>query len=217
MLRRNKPGILKADKGVGAVDRGPGAGSPAPGRSPLVLQTESQAGADGAGAREPFTYVHRGTVVIGEIVASGRVRVHGEVRGDVRIDGVLEVAESGSVIGTSVEARVVKVLGRVTADVVASSKVEIWKGGVLTGNVSAPALDIEEGATFNGFSHMVTPAEDGDESVANVPVDAGAASAAPTAALAPADRAAIAIGRVGRHVATGDAVADAPVATAEEA
>src|SRR5690606_3346564 len=124
-----------------------------------------QRGESPTGAREPFTYVHRGTVVIGEVIATGRVRVHGEVRGDVKVEGVLEVAESGSVTGATVEAHVVKVLGRITADVVASGKVEIWKGGVLTGNVSAPALDIEEGATFNGFSHMTATGEEVEEAV----------------------------------------------------
>lgn len=109
--------------------------------------------------REPFTYVHRGTVIVGELQAEGRVRVHGTVRGVVSVRGVLEVAESGVVEGSLVEAEEVKVLGRVVANVRASGKVEIWKGGHLVGDVRARALDIEEGAFFTGRSEMV--GEDG--------------------------------------------------------
>ncbi len=109
--------------------------------------------------REPFTYVHRGTVIVGELRAEGRVRVHGTVRGVVNVRGVLEVAESGLVEGSLVEAEEVKVLGRVVADVRAAGKVEIWKGGHLVGDVRARALDIEEGAYFTGRSEMV--GEDG--------------------------------------------------------
>ena len=155
MLRRNKPGQLQrtsheGGSASGARDDARAAST----RTGLVTHTAAQRPTESAASREPFTYVHRGTVIIGEVVATGRVRVHGEIRGDVKIDGVLEVAESGSVDGALVEAREVKVLGRVKADVVAGGKVEIWKGGVLIGDVRASALDIEEGATFNGFSHM---------------------------------------------------------------
>lgn len=109
--------------------------------------------------REPFTYVHRGTTVIGELRAEGRVRVHGTVLGTVKVRGVLEVAESGVVEGALVAAEELKVLGRVVADVRVTGKVEIWKGGHLVGDVRARALDIEEGALFSGRSEMI--GEDG--------------------------------------------------------
>lgn len=110
--------------------------------------------------REPFTYVHRGTTIVGELRAEGRVRVHGTVLGAVTVKGVLEVAEAGVIEGSLVTADEVKVLGRVVADVHAGGKVEIWKGGRLIGDVKARALDIEEGAFFTGRSEMV--GEDGE-------------------------------------------------------
>lgn len=103
---------------------------------------------------EPFTYVHRGTTVVGELEAEGRVRVHGTVRGNLRVRGVLEIAEAGVVEGDRVEADEVKILGRVVAAVHAHGKVEIWKGGELVGDVRAAALDIEDGARFTGRSEM---------------------------------------------------------------
>jgi cytoskeletal protein CcmA (bactofilin family) len=103
---------------------------------------------------EPFTYLHAGTVVRGALEASGRVRVHGSVLGDVRVDGVLEVAEGGVIEGSLVEAEEVRVLGSILADVTARTRMEIWKDGRVEGDIQATVLDIEEGATFIGRSLM---------------------------------------------------------------
>ncbi len=105
-------------------------------------------------ASEPFTYIHRGTTLAGDLEATGRVRVHGTVRGNVKVSGVLEVAEAGVIEGELVEADEVKILGKVRANVDAKGKIEIWKDGLLEGNVRAAALDIEEGASFTGRSEM---------------------------------------------------------------
>lgn len=104
--------------------------------------------------REPFTYIHRGTKLVGRVEAVGRVRVHGVVEGDVEVDWVVEVAPAGVIVGSLVRAEELRVLGKVRADVVVSGKVEIWNGGELVGDVKAAALDIEEGARFTGRSEM---------------------------------------------------------------
>lgn len=106
------------------------------------------------GQNEPFTYVHRGTTIIGDLEATGRVRVHGTIRGNVRVNGVLEVAEAGRIEGDLVEADEVKIIGQVRANVHTRGKIEIWKAGRLEGDVRASALDIEEGASFTGRSEM---------------------------------------------------------------
>ncbi len=105
-------------------------------------------------ASEPFTYIHRGTTLTGDLEASGRVRVHGTIRGNVHVKGVLEVAEAGIIEGDLIEADEVKIIGRVHASVHAKGKIEIWKAGQLEGDVRAAALDIEEGASFTGRSEM---------------------------------------------------------------
>lgn len=105
-------------------------------------------------ASEPFTYIHRGTKLVGDLEASGRVRVHGAIHGNVKVSGVLEVAEAGVIEGDQVEADEVKILGRIRANVDAKGKIEIWKDGQLEGDVRAAALDIEEGASFTGRSEM---------------------------------------------------------------
>lgn len=103
---------------------------------------------------EPFSYIHSGTRITGNVTVQGRMRVHGTIHGNVEVDGLLEVAETGIITGERVVAHEVKILGRVQADVIASAKIEIWQSGQLEGNVCAAALDIEEGAVFIGRSEM---------------------------------------------------------------
>jgi cytoskeletal protein CcmA (bactofilin family) len=109
------------------------------------------------GSGEPFTYVHEGTVVHGDLEAAGRVRIHGTVLGNVTVTGLLEVASEGTIRGDRVEAEQVRILGTVEAIVTAVGKVEIWRGGRLEGDVRAASLDIEEGASFTGRSEMRPP------------------------------------------------------------
>lgn len=119
-------------------------------------------------AQEPFTYVHRDTIIEGKVTATGRVRVHGTVNGDVSVKGVLEVAESGVVACDTLVADEVKIIGRVTVGLLeASGKVEIWRGGELVGDVRAAALDIEDGAIFTGRSDMTSQPPSGPHSSAS--------------------------------------------------
>ena len=103
---------------------------------------------------EPFTYIHQGTTLEGKLTAKGRVRVHGTVRGDVSVVGVLEVAEGGVIEGATIQATEVRIIGAVRANIEAKGKVEIWQKGRLEGDVHAGTLDIEEGAIFIGRSDM---------------------------------------------------------------
>jgi cytoskeletal protein CcmA (bactofilin family) len=103
---------------------------------------------------EPFTYIHQDTLLEGNLSAKGRVRIYGVVKGNVTVEGVLEIAEFGVIEGDTIRAHEVRVLGRVKANVESSGKIEIWQKGELIGDVRATSLDIEEGATFIGRSEM---------------------------------------------------------------
>ena len=144
-------------------------------------RAEAQAGSGASAERsghssEPFTYIQRGTTILGRLEASGRVRVPGVVKGDVKVDGALEVAEAGLVEGSSVEAADVKIIGKVVVErLVASGKVEIWDGGELIGDVTAASLDIEEGARFTGRSEMAGPTEPREAPAAALPALGAAA------------------------------------------
>ena len=65
----------------------------------------------------------------------------------------IEIGESGRVTA-SVEAKVVRVAGEVTGDIAGSEKVQITKSGRVHGNVTAPRVQLEDGALFRGSIDM---------------------------------------------------------------
>jgi cytoskeletal protein CcmA (bactofilin family) len=87
---------------------------------------------------EAFTYIQQGTTVEGNLTVKGKIRVVGEVFGNITVDGVLEVAESGRIDGEMIQADDVVIIGHVKANI----------------DARAAALDIEEGASFTGRSEM---------------------------------------------------------------
>lgn len=123
-----------------------------------TVPLEVNVGSDKA-VNEPYTYIHKDTVFEGSLSAMGRVRVAGTIKGNINVEGVVEVTEGGLVEGDLLQADTVIIIGQVRANVQASQKMEIWKKGTLQGDVRASAIDIEEGATFIGRSDMRPAAE----------------------------------------------------------
>lgn len=128
-------------------------------------------------ASEPYSYVHSGTLVEGSLVVEGRLRIDGRVLGEVRVDGVLEIAPGGRIEGGPVRAASVRIAGEVVANVDAEGTVELWRGGRLEGDVRAGSLDVEEGARFLGRSLMRDEDRSASERSEAAPDDGPAASA----------------------------------------
>ena len=90
------------------------------------------------------------------------VEIRGEVKGsedlmiDGRVEGTITLTDSKLTIGSTarvdadVAARDVVILGVLNGNVTASARVELRKGGNLTGNIRAARLSIEEGALLSG-------------------------------------------------------------------
>lgn len=104
-------------------------------------------------------------MAVGESVAASigkSVEIRGEVKGsedlmiDGRVEGTVTLTDSKLTIGPSarvdadVAARDVVILGVLNGNVTASVRLELRKGGNLTGNVRAARLSIEEGAVLSG-------------------------------------------------------------------
>lgn len=127
-------------------------------------------------AREPYSYVDAETTVEGTLTAGARLRVDGRVRGEVRVEGVLEVAPGGRIEVGPVHAGDVRIAGEIVADVRAVGTVELWNGGRLEGDVRAASLDIEEGATFLGRSLSLESEEPAPSAIGAPPAEAAAGS-----------------------------------------
>jgi len=87
--------------------------------------------------------------VRGRLSGEGDLRIEGEIEGEVRVSGALELCDGGSVSG-NVAARSVMIEGSLTGDVAAEGAVLIRAGARVTGNMNGAEVSLEEGAAFTG-------------------------------------------------------------------
>jgi cytoskeletal protein CcmA (bactofilin family) len=101
-----------------------------------------------------YTFLEKGTIINGELSASGHVRLDGQIQGNVTVRGNLEVSAGASIDGDRLEVENLVLHGSIKANVNAKGKITISKTGRLIGDVKAISLDIEAGAVFSGRSEM---------------------------------------------------------------
>lgn len=98
-------------------------------------------------------FLDRTTVMKGELRFADTMQIDGRFTGRIVSDNVLIVGETAEV-NAEIDVASIAVTGRVTGVVRASSRVEIYPGGVLLGDVTTPVLRIDEGAVFQGRCDM---------------------------------------------------------------
>jgi cytoskeletal protein CcmA (bactofilin family) len=97
------------------------------------------------GWREIRTFLDPGTQVSGKLNFSTPTRIEGRLRGEVRANDLLVVAEGGSIHGT-VWARTLIVAGEVRGQILGADKVEVQPGGRVYGLIEARELVVPDGA-----------------------------------------------------------------------
>lgn len=103
--------------------------------------------------------VPRGITLDGDVEGTEDLVVFGRIHGEIRIDGVLVVEESGVVRG-DVFARSVTVRGELAGDAWGQEFVRVDAAGRLVGDLNAPRVKVVDGARFRGRVHM---ADSGDQ------------------------------------------------------
>lgn len=110
-----------------------------------------------------------GVVWKGKLSGKGGVRIEGTLDGDINLQGMLVVGETGRVTCETLRANVVVVAGAVRGDITAE-KLEIRSSGRVWGNVITAAFSTEEGAFLRGQVTMeekveikVQPQEESEE------------------------------------------------------
>lgn len=89
-------------------------------------------------------------VVEGSLTSSEDITIAGEIRGDVAVrEHKLLVAPKGTIRGDIV-ARTVEVFGVVEGSITSDGKVTVAESGSVDGNITAPRLELAEGATMRG-------------------------------------------------------------------
>ncbi|MFL7890784.1 MAG: polymer-forming cytoskeletal protein [Anaerolineales bacterium] len=90
-----------------------------------------------------------GVVWKGKLSGKGGVRIEGTLDGDINLQGMLVVGETGRVTCETLRANVVVVAGAVRGDITAE-KLDIRSSGRVWGNVVTAAFSTEEGAFLRG-------------------------------------------------------------------
>ncbi|MFQ5596420.1 MAG: polymer-forming cytoskeletal protein [Nitrospiria bacterium] len=102
---------------------------------------------------ELVIYMGKDVEIKGEVSFKGAGRIDGKVEGKVNVNGSLILGD-GAEVSSEISGETIIVGGRVKGTITAHKKVQLLKTSVVSSNINAPSLVIEEGAQFNGASKV---------------------------------------------------------------
>ncbi len=106
----------------------------------------------------------RGTRFEGKLFFQGRVRIDGELRGEIRSDDVLVIGEGADIEAEIDVATVIVKGGRVRGNIRARTAIELHVPAHIVGNLHSPSLVIEKGVKVEGTCTMAPLPEPPPES-----------------------------------------------------
>lgn len=106
--------------------------------------------------KEINTYVGTGTVLNGNILCQGCIRIDGKVKGDLNAEGDILIGKSGEITG-NVSAKKIVVGGAVEGNIISAEILRILSTAKLTGDINVNALIADRGGLFNGRCNMFQP------------------------------------------------------------
>ena len=92
------------------------------------------------------------TVIKGEIVSKGTVRIDGRFEGSLAAESVI-LGAGGYLLG-DITSRTLLVAGRITGNVHSNESVEIQPKGEVCGDIYTTRLTVADGGVFEGRSYM---------------------------------------------------------------
>jgi len=104
-------------------------------------------------ADEVKAFLGKGAEFIGKLIFNGAVRIDGDFQGEVYGQGSLVVGE-GAIVKAKIAVDSVYISGDVQGNIDVKEKINIHATGKFYGDVSTPVFIMEEGALFEGRSHM---------------------------------------------------------------
>jgi cytoskeletal protein CcmA (bactofilin family) len=93
--------------------------------------------------------ISAGLTIEGKIEGTGNVRIAGDFKGDVNVQGNLTI-EPGAKLTGGVKADTVIVGGQLDGNIDAASRVELLQTGVLNGELKAGSLTVAAGSRMRG-------------------------------------------------------------------
>ena len=104
----------------------------------------------------------RGTSFEGKLYFTGRLRIDGQFRGEIRSEDVLVIGE-GAEISAEIDVGTVIVRGgTVTGNIRARSAIELYVPARIVGNLWSPSIFIDKGVKVEGSCTMAPVVEAGE-------------------------------------------------------
>ena len=114
---------------------------------PPARPAANQSRVDAASTKESI--IAAGLTIEGKIEGAGHVRIAGDFKGDVNVQGNLTI-EAGAHVTGGVKADTVVVGGQLDGNIDAASRVELLQTGVLNGELKAGSLTVAAGSRMRG-------------------------------------------------------------------
>ncbi len=99
-------------------------------------------------------FLGKGAEFVGKMVFNGNVRIDGDFQGEIFGQGSVDVGE-GALVKANIAVSSLYIGGEVQGSIQVKDKINIHSTGRLFGDVRTPVFIMEEGALFDGQSHMV--------------------------------------------------------------
>ena len=102
----------------------------------------------------PINIITVGTLVKGDIIASGDFRLDGTLEGNIQLNGKLVVGDSGVVTG-NVLCQNANIIGTVNGNLSVKELLSLHASARVRGDILINKLSIEPGAVFSGKCRMI--------------------------------------------------------------
>ncbi len=102
----------------------------------------------------PINIITDGTVIKGDIIASGDFRLDGKLEGNIQLNGKLVVGDSGIVNG-NVLCQNANIIGCVNGNISVKELLSLHATARVRGDILINNLSIEPGAMFSGKCRMI--------------------------------------------------------------
>lgn len=103
---------------------------------------------------EVRAFLGKGAEFIGKLIFTGAVRIDGSFQGEIYGQGSLDIGE-GALVKANITVNSVYIGGDVQGSIEVKEKINIHSSGKFFGDVRTPVFIMEEGAVFDGRSHMI--------------------------------------------------------------
>ena len=112
--------------------------------------------APSSGGGQP-AYIGKSISIEGTITGSDDLVIEGRVKGSIKLsDNMLTIGVNG-VVEADVEAKEIRVQGKLNGATKARDRIEIGKTGSVEGEVTTSRIAVEDGAVFRGSVNIATP------------------------------------------------------------